>query len=80
VSKFTLSQIQKDVFLKVVRKTVAKGWYRAETSGERVTLVSLQRYGLLIRRVWRGNEGEANTAREYQAAPIVLETLGSSKG
>ncbi len=44
-------------------------WYRAASSGERVTLASLYRAGALKRRAWRGNEGEADAAYEYRLTP-----------
>lgn len=43
----------------------ARQWYRARTSGERVTLASLWRAGVLDRRPHRGREGEPNAAYEY---------------
>ncbi len=43
------------------------GWFRARSSGERVTLASLWRHGLLERRAWRGVEGEPDAAHEYRA-------------
>lgn len=59
-------------------------WYRASRSGERVTLASLFRSGVLTRRAWRGKAGEADAAYEYQLAPraaqIAQQTLGSGDG
>ena len=43
-------------------------WYRAQGSGERVTLASLYRKGRLTRRAWRGREGEPDAAHEYRPA------------
>lgn len=51
----------------------ADSWYRAASSGERVTLASLYRKGLLVRRAWRGHAGEADAAYEYRADPRVKE-------
>lgn len=45
-------------------------WYRARSSGERVTLASLFRKGLLKRRAWRGQEGDADAAHEYQTTEL----------
>lgn len=50
-------------------------WYRAARSGERVTLASLYRAGALKRRAWRGKEGEADAAYEYQLTPVADEVL-----
>jgi hypothetical protein len=51
------------------------GWYRAATSGERVTLASLYRKGILERQAWRGNEGDSNTAHEYKVSFVVRSQL-----
>jgi hypothetical protein len=50
-------------------------WYRAESHGERVTRASLHTRGLLVRRAWRGVEGEADAAHEYAPAAELLEAL-----
>ena len=50
-------------------------WYRAATSGERVTLASLYRASALKRRAWRGNEGEADAAYEYRLTPEAEQAL-----
>lgn len=41
-------------------------WYRAAGNGQRVTLASLFRAGMLSRRAWRGKEGEPDAAHEYR--------------
>lgn len=51
---------------KVCDRTASGGWYRAESSGERVTLASLWRHGSLERQAWRGVEGKADAAHEYK--------------
>ncbi len=50
-------------------------WYRAAHSGERVTLASLYRAGVLRRRAWRGSEGEANAAYEYRLMEMAEQAL-----
>lgn len=50
-------------------------WYRAAGNGERVTLASLYRAGALKRRAWRGNEGEADAAHEYQLTEEAEQAL-----
>lgn len=45
-------------------------WHRARSSGERVTLASLHRKGLLQRRAWRGAEGDADAAHEYACTEL----------
>lgn len=47
-------------------------WRRARASGERVTLASPYRKGLLERRAWYGGGG-ANAAYEYRASALALE-------
>lgn len=56
----------KEVLRSVFAATTRGQWYRAASSGERVTLASLYRHGALQRRAWRGNEGEADAAHEYR--------------
>lgn len=77
----SLSQTQKATFFAVARATLQDQWYRAAGSGERVTLASLYRQGLLIRRVHRG-EGTLSPAHEYQLAEMarqeVLRSLQNS--
>lgn len=70
-----LTSTQKQVFAKVVAATARDEWYRADGSGERVTLASLYRYGLLARQAWRGVEGQADAAHEYKASERVLSAL-----
>jgi len=50
-------------------------WFRARSSGERVTLASLYRHGLLTRRAWRGKDGEYSAAYEYAPASVVRDEL-----
>jgi len=73
----SLTATQRQVFAAAVRATRADpgSWYRARDQGERVTLASLWRQGLLNRRAWRGAEGDANAAYEYRASKAVLEAL-----
>ena len=53
-------------------------WYRAAGSGQRVTLASLYRAGVLNRRAWRGNEGEADAAYEYRLTPEAEQAVFQS--
>lgn len=73
MSRAALTDLQREVFRKVIRAWKAGGWYRAENSGERVTLASLYRNSLLDRRAHRGVEGEANAAYEYQPSQVVID-------
>ena len=50
-------------------------WYRAASSGERVTLASLYRAGALVRRAWRGKEGGADAAYEYRLSTAADQAL-----
>jgi len=79
-----LTSRQKAVLTKVIVATRRGAWYRAgdvkddgrlHGHGERVTLASLHSRGLLVRRAWRGVEGERDAAHEYQAPPFVLDVL-----
>jgi hypothetical protein len=70
-----LSARQREVLRSVLRATIAETWYRAQGSGERVTLASLFRAGILIRRAWRGAEGEPDAAHEYRVADTILHQL-----
>ena len=63
---------QKQVLATVIRATEAGRWTRASDHGERVTLASLYYRSLLVRRAWRGIEGERDAAHEYRAAEQVL--------
>jgi hypothetical protein len=73
----SLTAIQRQVFAAVVRATRVDPatWCRARDKGERVTLASLWRQGLLDRRAWRGAEGEVGAAHEYRASKAVLDAL-----
>lgn len=73
----SLTATQRQVFAAAVRatRTDSAAWYRAQNKGERVTLASLWRQGLLERRAWRGTEGEVSAAHEYRASQAVLEAL-----
>lgn len=50
-------------------------WFRAPSHGDRVTLASLYKHGLLQRRAWRGVEGSADAAHEYRLSSLVMEIL-----
>ena len=77
-----MTELQRTVALRVARSQLkadkSDGWYRAASNGERVTLASLYRAGILIRRPHRGKDGEADAAYEYQLAPSVVETFRNS--
>lgn len=67
-----LSASQRHVLAVVILATAKGKWIRATRSGERVTLASLHRAGLVLRRAWRGAEGEADAAHEYKATHQVM--------
>lgn len=48
-------------------------WFRARGRGERVTLASLYRGGLMERRVWRHGKNSADDAHEYRPTPKFVE-------
>ena len=61
--------------MKVHTSTFAKRWYRATSSGERVTLASLFRRGIVERRAWRSGASTANNAYEYTLARKFWEDV-----
>jgi hypothetical protein len=70
-----LTPNQRAVLVKVANTNLQGQRYRAESSGERVTLASLYRHRLLIRWAWRGQEGEADAAHEYALPAYVQREL-----
>ena len=68
-----MTKTEREVFVKVIKADLAGRYYRAESSGERATLASLYRIGLLSRRAWRGEEGEADAAHEYVLNAMHIE-------
>lgn len=68
--KPTLTDLEKACLARAIR---ANGWIIATGNGERVTLASLYRKGLLERHPRRGKEGEASAAYEYRASHMVRE-------
>ena len=71
---------QRALMLAVARK--APAWYRAGDSGqgssggERVTLASLHRAGLVKRRVHRAGKSKADNAHEYALTDELADKLG----
>jgi single-stranded DNA-binding protein len=70
-----VTKLQRYVFGIVSAHHLRDRWYRAASSGERVTLASLYRAGALTRRPWRGNEGEADAAYEYRLTEVADQAL-----
>lgn len=68
-----ISDRQRTVAAAVAR--AMPGWYRAQGNGERATLASLWRAGVLERRTWRGIEGEADAAHEYRLAGRLIAAI-----
>jgi hypothetical protein len=56
------------VLLDVRHATEDGSWFRARSSGERVTLAALWRHRRLRRRVWRHGKSTADDAHEYRPA------------
>lgn len=75
--------LQKRALARVFQRTLSgkDRWYRAgdcedgsqSNQGERVTLASLHSKGYLVRRAWRGVEGDADAAHEYRVSPTVFD-------
>lgn len=70
-----MTKLQRYVFGVVSARRLRGLWYRAARSGEHVTLASLYRAGMLKRRAWRGNEGEADAAYEYRLTKETDQVL-----
>lgn len=79
-----MTDLQRRALGEAVRRTRRGEWLRSgelaqltgqHVRGAAVTLASLHTKGLLTHRAWRGKDGEANAAYEYQASPAVLEEL-----
>ena len=70
-----LTALQRQTLAAVACCQARGDWYRAESSGERVTLASLHSRGLLIRRAWRGIEGGRDAAHEYRLHERLHELL-----
>jgi hypothetical protein len=68
-----LSEAQRGTLAAVHRAHENGQWFRARSGGERVTLASLYRYGLLTRRVWRAGKQEADNAHEYKLSDAFVE-------
>ncbi len=66
---------QRETILDVTRAHRAGQWYRASGNGQRVSLASLFRHGVLERRVWRVG-AQANSAHEYQLGEDLRLALG----
>ncbi|MFY0540041.1 hypothetical protein [Nannocystis pusilla] len=80
-----MSPLQKKSLLACILATARGHWYRAgaderhgSAAGERVTLASLYRAGVLERRVWRGSGPHA--AHEYQATAEVMSLWREKSG
>ncbi len=63
-----MTELQRDVLARVQSWVGLGLWFRAEHPGQRVTLASLYRKGLLVRRVRRGKDGDPDAAYEYTTA------------
>lgn len=72
-----LTKLQREVLAHVSVATVRGQWYRAASSGQRVTLASLFYKRILQRRAWRGLEGEADAAHEYKLTDEALKIFRS---
>lgn len=59
----------------VAREHAADRWARARRSGERPSLSALETRGLVVRRAWRGQAGDADAAYEYRLSRKGLDTL-----
>lgn len=76
-NKKPMTDREQEVAVQVIYhyRQTGSGWYRASGNGERVTLASLHRKGLLRRRAWRGTEGDVDAAHEYYPSSNLLGEL-----
>ena len=65
-----LTSLQQETLAGAIRAREMGAWFRATRNGQRVTLASLFRRGLLVRRVWRGHG--PNAAHEYRPSSNVM--------
>lgn len=72
-----MTDLQKTTFKAVMLATIGDDdrWFRARSSGERVTLASLYRAGALVRRERRAAKSKADVAYEYRVSPETIEAI-----
>jgi hypothetical protein len=75
MKRAALTELQRAAMRRAVEAARAGGWIIASGSGDRVTLASLFRRGLLMRRARRGVEGEPDAAYEYRPSTMVEARL-----
>lgn len=73
-----MTELQLTVALKVIARWREGHHYRAQRSGERVTLASLYRAKILARQVWRGKP--PYEAHEYRPSNEMLTELAREAG
>lgn len=66
----------REVLARVVRSHRGGRWFRAEHRGQRVTLAYLYKHGAIVRRAWRGVEGDPDAAHEYACGDVMRDALG----
>lgn len=64
-----LTPVARESLTHVSREHFAGRWARARRHGERASLAALHARGLVVRRAWRGAEGQADAAYEYRLGP-----------
>lgn len=80
MSERKLSKLQRATFCRAIQSwVVSRKLYRAQTNGERVTLASLWRYGLLDRVPHRGADGDPDAAYEYGITEHVDAAMAARK-
>ena len=75
MEKVAFTTLQRLMLVRVALTEADGDWYRARSSGERVTLASLHTRGLLLRRAWRGTEGDRSAAHEYRLHELLRREL-----
>ena len=73
-----MTKLQLSVALEVIARWREGNHYRAQRSGERVTLASLYHAGVLARRVWWGKP--PYEAHEYRPSNELLTELAREAG
>lgn len=71
----SLTDVARESLAHVSREHFAGRWARARRHGERASLAALHSRGLVVRRAWRGVEGEADAAYEYRLTNPMADAI-----
>ena len=74
------TDVARESLAHVARAHFAGEWARARRAGERPSLASLHTRGFVIRRPWRGVEGDPDAAFEYRLSDGIADALRRKQG